>query len=557
MLLAAAVGTAKAEIESYLLFDMADGTILAQHRPTALWYPASITKLMTAYVTFDQIRKGHLKMTSPVTISAQASQQPPSKMGFPVGTVITIETALRIILTKSANDVSVALAESVGGTQQGFIDAMNDTAVSLGMIDSHFDNPHGLPNTKQVTTARDIAVLMMALQTDFPEYADFFKMSGVQLGKRRHVNHNALIRRFRGADGMKTGFICASGFNIAASATRDGRRLGAVVLGALTSNERNQRTAELLSKGFIALENGGVVALDGFDPDVKSGSLLGPLFVASEDDPHPYLSVATVSGTRPDLGTVAELAPSSDAVAENRLPQVCTRPRPKTRYSGGLAPNLAAVEANRAAMVEYAKTLKARDDALSAQLAAPLEAPLRGTDTRPATALARPAQISHPLNASLERAMADAELRPADWTTLRRQPLPAPRPIVLASGGPVWSRETASDLAPEGWAPAPLAAPWRHPLAGLSSREVPEAKLPATQPLGYLAPPRSIAAVPIRIGGADETRPEPFSGPIVGGGPPPQPQPKPQKQELAQPVDPASIIGHAVDVRNDVAPTDG
>ncbi len=158
---------AEAEVGSYLLFDMADGTILAEHEATALWYPASITKLMTAYVTFQAIEKGELKLTSPVKVSPQANQQPPSRMGFPVGTTLTVETALRILMTKSANDIAFALAEAVGGTLAGFVDRMNAAADEIGMTASAYDNPHGLPNTKQVTTARDIAVLMMALAQDF------------------------------------------------------------------------------------------------------------------------------------------------------------------------------------------------------------------------------------------------------------------------------------------------------------------------------------------------------------------------------------------------------
>lgn len=254
---------ARAEVGSYLLFDMKSGEVIAAHEPSIRWYPASLTKLMTAYVTLEAVEDGALAMTSPVKISAQARQQPPSKMGFALGTVITIETALRIILTKSANDVSVALAEAVGGTQAKFMDEMNATAADLGMSSSSFDNPHGLPNAKQVTSARDMALLMMALQNDFPDHADLFTMSGVRLGKRVLRNHNKLIRRFRGADGMKTGFICASGFNLAATATRDGVRLGAVVLGGVTSRERDERTAELLAKGFEAVKSGGRVTLDG------------------------------------------------------------------------------------------------------------------------------------------------------------------------------------------------------------------------------------------------------------------------------------------------------
>lgn len=233
-----------------LLFDTRTGEVLHSYKPFDRWYPASLTKLMTVYVTFDAIEHGLASLNSPVTISERAAAQPPSKMGYKVGTQITVDAAIRILMVKSANDVSVALAESVGGTYERFIAGMNTAAARLGMTDSNFVNPHGLPDKRQITSARDLALLTQALIQRFPKYAGYFSMPSIQIGDRVMKNHNKLIGRFRGADGMKTGFICSSGFNVVSTATRGGRRLAVVVLGATNARHREEVAATLLEAGF-------------------------------------------------------------------------------------------------------------------------------------------------------------------------------------------------------------------------------------------------------------------------------------------------------------------
>jgi len=269
-----------------LVFDTRTGEILHSYMPFTPWHPASLTKLMTAYVTFRAIREGRVTMDSPVRVSEHALAQPPSKMGFPVGTEISVEYALRILMVKSANDIAVAVAESVGGSEAAFVSQMNAAARRLGMTDTHYVNPHGLHDDRQVTTARDLAVLTRALISEFPQYQRFFEITSIQVGQAVLRNHNKLIGRFRGADGMKTGYVCASGFNIVATATRGGRRLGAVVLGGIRSTVRNEATAGLLEAAF---EDGTGFSLLGRSARPTINSLRRPASIGAPVDMRPYV----------------------------------------------------------------------------------------------------------------------------------------------------------------------------------------------------------------------------------------------------------------------------
>src|SRR5207342_3042516 len=184
------------------------------------------------------------------TVTARAASQPPSKIGFKPGTKITVDNALKILMVKSANDMAVVLAEGVGGSVEGFAAEMNSTSKNLGMTQSNWVNPNGLPADEQISSARDLAILARSLIHDFPEYDMYWHIPAIQLGKKYMRNFNTLIGRYDGADGMKTGFICASGFNLVASASRNGKRLIAVVLGSPSSAARALKAAQLLERGF-------------------------------------------------------------------------------------------------------------------------------------------------------------------------------------------------------------------------------------------------------------------------------------------------------------------
>lgn len=241
-----------------MLVDAASGRVIAHEDAFRKWYPASLTKLMTAYVTFRAIRSGKLSMDSPVVMSKKAADQPASKMYFKPGQTLTLDSALKLLIVKSANDVAVAIAEKVGGSHDRFIDMMNAEAARLGMSSTHYINPNGLPGKGQYTTARDLALLALAIRNEFPEYSGYFSLEGVTTGKKNYANYNMLIGRFDGADGMKTGFICASGFNQVSSATRNGKTVISVVLGADSLAGRADQSANLLQMGLGTPSGQGV-----------------------------------------------------------------------------------------------------------------------------------------------------------------------------------------------------------------------------------------------------------------------------------------------------------
>jgi D-alanyl-D-alanine carboxypeptidase len=226
------------------------GLVIYAEEADRPWHPASLTKLMTAYLTFEALRDGKLALEDKIKCSEHALSQPPSKIGLPVGGEMTVDLALKALIIKSANDVAVMLAERISGSELAFVERMNETAKRIGMSQTTFFNANGLPNDQQVTTARDMATLGRTLFKEFPEHADLYSMPSFKIGKRTLRSHNGLLRTFEGADGMKTGFICASGYNVVASAKRDGRRMLAVVLGAESGGARSAKAAQLIQHGF-------------------------------------------------------------------------------------------------------------------------------------------------------------------------------------------------------------------------------------------------------------------------------------------------------------------
>ncbi len=233
-----------------LLFEPSTGKVLYAEDIDDLWHPASLTKLMTAYLTFEAIKEGKLHLDDKISCSLVATLQPPSKVGVQVGETLKVEQALQAVIIKSANDVTVMLAEAISGSEAAFVERMNATAKRLGMTRTNFVNTNGLPDPGQVTTARDLAKISRAVITEYPQYASYWAMPDMRIGRRRLGSHNALLKTFPGADGLKTGFTCDSGYNVVASATRDGRRLMAIVLGETSGNERAVRAASLFEYGF-------------------------------------------------------------------------------------------------------------------------------------------------------------------------------------------------------------------------------------------------------------------------------------------------------------------
>jgi D-alanyl-D-alanine carboxypeptidase len=236
-----------------IVLDAGTGEVLHAEEADAPTYPASLTKMMTLYLTFEAIQAGRLKTGRKLRVSSLAAAQSPTKLGLVAGRQISVEHAILGLVTRSANDASVVLAEAIGGSVGGFARRMNAKAKALGMTATAFRNPNGLPDPLQVTTARDMARLARALVRDFPGHYHYFSRRSFTMGGRTFFTHNHLMDRYKGMDGLKTGYIRASGFNLASSAVRGGRRLVAVVMGGPSPGWRDDRMAELLDLGFSRL----------------------------------------------------------------------------------------------------------------------------------------------------------------------------------------------------------------------------------------------------------------------------------------------------------------
>ena len=230
------------------------GDVLLDKYADQARYPASLTKMMTLYLLFEEIEAGGLNLDSTLSVSAQAAGQPPSKLGLAAGSKISVEQAIEALVVKSANDVAVAVAEGVSGSEWKFAQEMTARARMLGMRNTTFKNASGLPNSRQMTTARDLAILSQRLIKDFPEYFPYFNTQEFTWNGRTYRTHNALVRTYEGADGLKTGYTQRSGFNLATTAQRNGQRLIGVVLGGRSVRTRDAHMAEILTTAFADID---------------------------------------------------------------------------------------------------------------------------------------------------------------------------------------------------------------------------------------------------------------------------------------------------------------
>ena len=234
-----------------LVMDASTGQVLYEANADLPRYPASLTKMMTVYMLFEALDQGRMTLDQSLYASAHAASQSPTKLGLRVGQQIAVEDAILGLVTKSANDAAAVIAEALGGTEEQFAWQMTTRAHQLGMTQTFFANASGLPDPNQVTTARDMAILALALLHDYPHYYHYFGTERFYWGGASHPNHNRLLGAYPGVDGIKTGYTHASGFNLVASAIRDGRRLIGVVMGAPSSGTRNVLMTSLLDQGFM------------------------------------------------------------------------------------------------------------------------------------------------------------------------------------------------------------------------------------------------------------------------------------------------------------------
>lgn len=293
-----------------LVLDGDSGAILYSYRVDALHHPASLTKMMTVYMAFEALRDGRLKPGQRLRVSRTATRQRPSRLGLRRGSTIRIEDAILALLTKSANDVSVVVAEAIAGTETAFAKRMTARARALGMWQTEFRNASGLHHPEQVTSARDMATLSMALIHDFPDRYNVFATKRFTWRGRRYKNHNSLLSSYAGADGMKTGYIRQSGFNLVASARRGEQRITGIVLGGHDTQVRDWAMETLLDYGFRRLA--GSDARTGYPSlpyrDGPSGDDALDIVLNDAGAPSPS---GRVERTRRGVHSVAKATPSN------------------------------------------------------------------------------------------------------------------------------------------------------------------------------------------------------------------------------------------------------
>lgn len=259
-----------------ILIDADNGNVLYEQDSTQPWYPASLTKAMTLYMVFEALKQGQIQLQDAMTASYHASRQPNSKLGLHAGDKITVEEGILAIITRSANDAAVVLAEHLAGTELNFATQMTTKAHNLGMIDSHYMNATGLPHNWQVTTAKDMATLAWRTQRDHPEYYPYFAARSFIFNGRELKGINKFTAKYPGAEGMKTGFTCGSGYNLISTARQNAKRLIGVVLGGMTSAQRYQLMIDMMDNGFAN------------QTDIDSGKNIATLPPSSGGTP-PYL----------------------------------------------------------------------------------------------------------------------------------------------------------------------------------------------------------------------------------------------------------------------------
>lgn len=326
-----------------MVVNAANGEVFYQDDADELRYPASLTKVMTLYLLFEALEAGQLTLDTPLSVSAQAAAQPPSKIGLGAGDSIRVEDAIYALAVKSANDIAVVVAEALAGSESAFAREMTETARRIGMVSTTFRNASGLPNSQQRTTARDMIRLGIAVRARFPQYYAYFSATSWTYRGTTYRSHNRLLSSYDGMDGLKTGYINASGFNLLASAERGELRLMAVVFGGRSGASRNEHMADLLDRAFES-ERGRFLIANGIDlPDVPLPPRppgLGPILLAEGD---PSIAPRFDSPILPPRRPVFARAPIQLASAAQALPQQALAPQPQ----GAGAPTTPAAEASR------------------------------------------------------------------------------------------------------------------------------------------------------------------------------------------------------------------
>lgn len=357
-----------------VVVDAKSGEIVFARNADEKRYPASLTKIMTLYLVFEDLKAGRISLDTRMKVSARAAGEPPSKIGFRPGQTVRVEDAIKILITKSANDVAAVVGEALSGSVPAFAERMTRKARALGMTRTTFKNASGLPHSGQVTTARDMATLGLAIQRDFPEMYRNFSLRSYTFGGKAYRNHNGLLGKVGGMDGIKTGFIRASGFNLTASVERNNKRIIAVVMGGRTAASRNAYMANLIENMFRTAsltKTGGIAAYAGVPPGLDAAKVNlatlptpVPLSKPGYDAPEMPVEVAeasvlTVGAEGSDeIGEAAADTISADAAAKASL----------TATIASIGEDIRAVEASAP---DKAETIVAAAEPASAPASAP------------------------------------------------------------------------------------------------------------------------------------------------------------------------------------------
>jgi D-alanyl-D-alanine carboxypeptidase len=364
-----AVGFAPLPVGASIVLDADTGRVLSQDNADALTYPASLAKLMTLYLTFEELKAGRLRLDQFLPVSVEAASRPPTKLGLRVGEPVQVQDLILAIITRSANDAAAVLAEAQAGSEAAFAEHMTRKARELGMTGTVFRNASGLPDPEQRTTARDMAQLALALYHDYPREYRFFAAREFEFRGRIIVGHDHLLDWYPGADGLKTGYIRASGFNLATSAVRDGHRLIGVVMGGTSGGVRDREMAALLDQGFTQLG----VAIPPADRHMAPPLLRLPATVASDApaEPEPDHTVALSAAASRFAAHLAPITRAEAAVPSRAHHTAATVDRwsiqlgafhaeavaQKTAHA---AASLAVAKGKRSEIVESGRSAKAR-----------------------------------------------------------------------------------------------------------------------------------------------------------------------------------------------------
>lgn len=300
---------------SAITVDASTGKVIYASNIDAKRYPASLTKVMTLYLMFQEIEAGRMTFSTPMTVSSHAAAQQPSKLGLKVGSTITARDAMFALITKSANDAAMVVAEHIGGSQKGFAERMTRQARSMGMTRTTFTNPNGLPDSRQITTARDMATLGLRIQRDFPEHYKNFATRSFTYRNRKYRNHNRLLGKLEGVDGIKTGYTRASGFNLISSRAVGSRRIVAVVIGGRTGRSRNAFMTKILIRDLKKATPGGakIAVVAGNPPGYKASPANSDLKDTAKEAPGPAGGEVPIPRDKPafnaeETAKLAELA---------------------------------------------------------------------------------------------------------------------------------------------------------------------------------------------------------------------------------------------------------